>query len=294
MNVSLKQLKVFRAISQEGSITAAAELLNLTKPAVSMALAEMERQLGRRLFDRFNKRLLMNEQGHLLLPLADELLERAEAIGHLFAEDGGARGTLKIGSSYTVGNNLTPFLIGDFRRSTGHMSQELEISNTRDVVDALLSFQLDIGLVEGFVSAKELICEDWREDEMVIICAKDDPLASRAPIPVSALSKRDWVLREEGSGTREFFASHITKSLTGWTLAFELNSPVAIINSVSAGLGLSCLSRLAVKDALARGDVCEVSLKQPLTRRFSLLVHRDKYQSPIAKEFFEFAKNWEY
>ncbi|WP_109315437.1 LysR substrate-binding domain-containing protein [Pseudovibrio ascidiaceicola] len=292
MNVTFRQLKVFVSITQEGSITAAAEKLFLTKSAVSMALAELERQLGRKMFDRANKQLILNEQGRRLLPLADELLDRSEAITQLFEGDDATNGNLRIGSSYTIGNHLLPTLLGDFRENTGYLHQSMSLSNSTKTCRMLLDFELDLGFIEAKVSDKRLKVEPWMTDEMVVVCAPPQCPAADEPLDLEALEGKNWVLREPGSGTREYFLTEVAANLKEWTEAFELNSTTAIVNSVIAGLGLTVLSRRSVSAAVQDGRLSIVPLKHKMIRQFSLVYNTEKYQSPVFKSFREFAHSW--
>lgn len=294
MNISLKQLRVFVAITQDKTITAAAQNLFLSKAAVSMALAEMEKQIGHDLFDRVNNRLVLNQQGHQLLPLADELLHRAQDIDQLFIDDQPLHGQLHLGASDTIGNQVAPFLLSDFRSEHGHHAQSLLISNTSQICQKLVDYELDIALVEGKVQHPQLAMEQWRFDEMCIIAAPNHPLATNPEsLEVSDLEESNWILREAGSGSREFFLQRIAPRIDTWTEAFQLNTTEAIINAASANLGLACLSHRSAKWAIADGRVVALNLPLDMQRRFWLLMHKERYQSPLLKTFRQFCAEWD-
>ena len=115
MNISFRQLKAFVAVARLGNLGAAADQLCLTRGAISQALKELELQLGTPLFDRAHPHLLLNSEGALLLPLADEMLTRLDDIGALFQQSGETGGSgkavLRIGASQTIGNYLLPSLL---------------------------------------------------------------------------------------------------------------------------------------------------------------------------------------
>ncbi len=114
-HISLKQLKVFTTITQHKTLTAASDSLFLSKAAVSMALSELEKQIGHHLFDRVNNRLILNQEGQKLLPLADELLNRAKDIESIFDGDQALSGQLRIGASDTIGNQVAgPICLANF------------------------------------------------------------------------------------------------------------------------------------------------------------------------------------
>ncbi|NOH83002.1 LysR family transcriptional regulator [Vibrio sp. 03-59-1] len=296
-NVSLKQLKVFVTVTQHCTLTSASEALFLSKAAVSMALSELEKQLGHSLFDRVNNRLILNQEGQKLLPLADELLHRAKGIDDLFEDNQPLSGSLKIGASDTIGNQVAPFLLSGFRQQYQHLSQSLFISNSALICQKLIDYELDIALIEGKTLNPELISRQFSQDEMCIVATPNHPLthhplaSSSQPIALHQLEQSHWILREPGSGTREFFLRTVAPRLESWHEAFELNTTEAIINSVSAGLGLACLSRLAVNTAINDGRVALIETPLDMKRRFWLLVHKEKYQSPLLKAFMHYCQS---
>ncbi|HRW67598.1 MAG TPA: LysR family transcriptional regulator [Candidatus Competibacter sp.] len=291
MHVTLKQLRVFVSITQAGTLTAAAERLNLTKPAISMALRELESHLGHPLFDRFRNRLLLNAYGEQLLPWADELLTR-EAMLPRVLDDPLAGGTLTIGASRTVGTYLLPALIAAFRKETGHRDQRVWISHTAAVCTALTRFELDLGLVEGEVAQQALEPSPWLDDPLCVLAPVGHALAGRGVLELAELEGEAWLIREPGSGSREQFFALIGSRLRYCPVSLELNSTEALLQAVAAGLGLACLSRLAAADALAHGRVKELPLAIPLDRCFHIVLHRDKYRGPLLERFIQHCQSF--
>ncbi|MGF1908838.1 LysR family transcriptional regulator [Vibrio kasasachensis] len=293
INISLKQLKVFSTINHYDTLTEAAEALFLSKAAVSMALSELEKQLGHSLFDRVNKRLVLNQEGIKLLPLVDELLHRVQDIELVLEDDSILTGQLRIGASDTIGNQVAPYLLSDFRLQTNHHAQSLFISNSALICQKLVDYELDLALIEGKTLHPELISTQFSQDEMCIICSPNSPLAKLATPTVGDLENSDWILREPGSGSREFFLRAIAPRIEQWQEAFQLNTTEALINCVSAELGLACLSRLAAKAAMEDGRVVSIELPLDMKRRFWLLVHKEKYQNPLLKTFIDYCYQWD-
>ena len=293
VNISLKQLKVFSTINHCDTLTEAAQALFLSKAAVSMALAELEKHLGHSLFDRVNKRLVLNQEGQKLLPLVDELLHRAQDIEQLLEDDSTLTGQLRIGASDTIGNQVAPYLLSAFRQQTAHQAQSLFISNSALICEKLVDYELDLALIEGKTLHPELISTQFSQDEMCIICSPSSALANITVPAVSDLENSAWILREPGSGSREFFLRAVAPRIEHWQEAFQLNTTEALINCVSAGLGLACLSRLAAEPAIKDGRVITIELPLDMKRRFWLLVHKEKYQNPLLKRFIEFCYQWD-
>uniref|UniRef100_UPI00404726CA LysR substrate-binding domain-containing protein n=1 Tax=Shewanella sp. TaxID=50422 RepID=UPI00404726CA len=163
-------------------------------------------------------------EGHKLLPLADELLSRANSISQLFDADHAFSGQLKIGASDTVGNHVVPGLLSQFRQQSQHFSQSVVISNSRLICQKLLDYELDIGLIEGKSHHPELVAHQFSHDQMCIIAAPHLSISQHTPCTFSDLEQSQWVLREAGSGSREFFLRTVAPHIEVWHEVFELNT----------------------------------------------------------------------
>ncbi|MCL9782227.1 LysR family transcriptional regulator [Vibrio sp. S4M6] len=291
-NISLKQLKVFTTLIRHKTLTSASESLYLSKAAVSMTISELEKQIGHALFDRINNRLILNQEGQRLLPLADELLQRSNEIETLFSQDEILTGQLRIGASDTIGNQLAPNLLSQFRTSSGHTSQSLVISNTSAICQKLVDYELDIGLVEGNIDHPEISPCAFGKDQMCIICPTDHPFTKTNILAMNELNDQNWVLREPGSGSREFFLTKVATQIKQWNESFQLNTTESLINSVSAGLGLGCLSQLSAQHAIQDGRVGVIKTPLDMSRQFWILLHKEKYQSSLLKRFIEFCNKY--
>jgi DNA-binding transcriptional LysR family regulator len=292
MNITLKQLQVFICITQEKTITAAAEKLFLSKPAVSMSLSELEKQLGQPLFERKKNRLFINDLGKQLLPLADEQIERCKLISTLFSDTNRLNGKLRIGASNTLGNHLLPLILSDFRKQFDHQDQSLLIDNSQTISNQIKEYELDIGLVEANLFDTQLESIKWLKDEMVIVCCMNHPLTYKKHLNIEDLENQTWILRESGSGSRTFFLNEIAKKLNKYQIFLELKSTEAIINSTSANLGIACISKVAARHALADKRLVQLPLDVDMHRDYWLIWHKDRYQSPLLKIFIDFCKKW--
>jgi len=285
MHITLRQLEIFTAICQEGTITGAAERIGLSQAATSQALAELENQLQRRLFDRNGRRLKLNAAGSGLLPGAIEVLDRTRDIER---GDGPPRLNIRICASLTVGNYMLPSYIGRFVRRHPGAHFHMEIGNTEHVVASVRQFQSDAGWIEGLARNPQLHSFPWREDRLVIIAAPDHPLAGRRVVP-GALADASWVLRERGSGTREVFEEAVAGKFRLLHSPLELGGIGAVKRAVMAGVGLSCISRSAIELELKAGQLALVHAPWlDLRRQITLLVHRQKYLDRGLRQFLDF------
>ena len=276
MHFTLRQLEIFVAIARHGSVSGAAGEVSLTQSAASTALAELERQSGQRLFDRVGRSLHLNERGRNLLPKAVELLDRASEIDDLLRGHE-AVGQLDVGATLTIGNYLATLIVAEFLQRHPQARVRLVVRNTAHLLEALASHAVDLGLVEGDCRHPDLEVVPWIDDELAVFCAPDHPLAGRQA-GVKRLLKEPWILREPGSGTRETFDAAFRHHLSNLQVRLELEHTEAIKRAVESGLGLGCISRLALRDAFRRGSLVEVRTSGlDLRRTFNFVWHRDKF-----------------
>ncbi|MFD1802405.1 DNA-binding transcriptional regulator YeiE [Mixta tenebrionis] len=287
MHITLRQIAVFTEVLKSGSTTQASQLLSLSQSAVSAALADLEGQLGVQLFDRVGKRLVLNEHGRLLYPRAVALLEQAADIEQLFRED---RGAIRLYASSTIGNYLLPGMIAAWRRDYPQLPLELSVGNSKDVIDAVADFRVDLGLIEGPCHVSDIISYPWLEDELVVFTAPDAPLL-RQPVTLESLAAAPWILREQGSGTREIVDYLLLSHLPQFQLALELGNSEAIKHAVRHGMGVSCLSRRVVAEQLESGSLAEVAIPLPkLSRTLYRIHHRQKHLSNALMRFLSYCR----
>ena len=167
--MTLKQLQVFLAVARYENMGQAADALFLTKGAVSQALQELERHLGVRLFDRVHPHLRLNHEGAQLRPLADEMLQRAEAMERLFQAGGAC--FLNVGASKTIGNYLLPQLLHDFERGHAWLPKA-QIANTARLLELVENYTLDVVLLEGEQHLPQMVAEPWLQDEMAVVACR--------------------------------------------------------------------------------------------------------------------------
>lgn len=288
INISPRQLEVFVTIAATGSVRAAAEAVHLSQPAVSMAVAELERLLGQRVFDRAGRRLALNEHGMALLPRAQEILERMRDLPrHVTGARAALRGDLRIGASNTVGNYLVGDLLGGFARAYPDVALHLAIANTEAIVADVRRFAVDIGCVEGAVPHADVDMLPWRDDRLVVCVGPDHPLARRRRLAARDFRDVRWILRERGSATRAL-AERALSRLPAAASVLELGQSEAIKQAVIAGLGIACLPEVAIGDARAAGKLCV--LRTPfldLRRNLTLVLHRERYRGPLLSAFLD-------
>ena len=289
MQITLRQLHIFTAIALSGSTAAAAQAIALSQSATSAALKELESILTVDLFDRVGKRLVLNDNGRLLLPQARQMLDAANTIEQQFNSSDTAGAGLHIGASTTIGIYLLPKLLANHALQSKQHCPRVMIANSAATATAVAHFEVDMGIIEGPCHEPDLQVEPWLEDELVIVCAANHPILqgqAKRQVALADLQNALWLLREPGSGTQEAVEQVLLPHLHQLRPAAQFSNSEAIKHAAAAGLGLACLSRTIVARFLSRGELVEINTPLPkLTRRFFLIYHRNKILSPQLNRF---------
>lgn len=291
MHYTLKQLQVFLCVASHENVSLAADELAMSQSAASTALKQLEQRFDVALFDRIGKRLQLNEQGAALRPRAAALIAQAQELENsLIKHD--EIGELRVGATLTIGNYLAVGIMADFMKQHDNARVELTVENTAAIAAKVKNFELDIALVEGELQESELQVSYWRDDELAVFCAPDHPLAKQTSLSEADLLQANWIVREKGSGTRQAFDRAMTGILPDLQLRLELQHTEAIKRAVEAGLGIGCLSKIALEDAFRRGTLVPLQVPQRnWMRKFYFILHRQKFLGGGIKSWIEHCKN---
>jgi DNA-binding transcriptional LysR family regulator len=285
--MNLNHLAIFRAVAEAGGFTRGAEALDISQPAVSKQVGELEASLGARLFDRLPSGVRLTQAGELLLGYARRLfaLER-DAERALRELQGLERGRLVVGASTTVGAYLLPEVFARFRRLHPGVALRLEVANAQVIQQLLVEDKLDLAIIMGLVESEELEAELVREDDLVAIAPPGHPFLKRRCVTAAALCQEPFVMQEPGSGVRAVFERALAQAGLTVRPVMELGSTEAIKGGVVAGVGLAIVSRLTVRSELESGrlavvPLADLSIRQPV----HLVQLRGKDRSAAAREF---------
>jgi DNA-binding transcriptional LysR family regulator len=289
MSMNLNHLAIFHAVAQTGSMTLGAERLEISQPAVSKQVQELEKALGVHLFDRMGRRVRLSRAGEVLADYARRLFALAHEAQTAMADVRAVgRGRLLVGASTTIGTYLLPGVLATFRRRHPKVELLVEVENTEQVHRRLAGLELDVGLTEGFVEDEELDAEVFHHDELVVIAAPGHRLAGSTRVPLSAVREEPFILREPGSGTRVVEERALARLKLPVQVAMALGSTEAIKRVVAEGAGLAIVSRLAVHAECAGGTltvlpVPDLHIKRPL----HLVRRKGRRDGPALQAFIE-------
>lgn len=294
--MSDRRIQVFHAVARLLSFTKAAEALNMTQPAVTFQIRQLEEDFNVRLFDRGHNRIALTEAGERVFDYAARILELYEEMAESVRElTGEITGTLTVGASTTIAEYLLPNLLGAFKRQHADLSIRLEVGNTERIVRMVERNEIDLGFVEGGVQNKLLLVETCLMDELVAIAAPDVALGEQDAIACDRLVGLPFVSREAGSGTRAVIVEYLadqSMSEDDLMISLELGSPEAIKGAVEAGMGISIVSRAILNKELQLGTLMVRSLSPKLTRPFSFVRQRQKFRHGVIEEFLDYARDY--
>jgi len=278
MRHTLRQLEVFLAVARSESVSQAARALSMSQSAASGSLSDLERQFDIQLFDRIGKRLQANELGRSVRARAEAVLEQARDLERALENRLGV-GRLRVGATLTIGNYLAVPLMARFMREHPGAEVTLAVANTEEIARQVANFEIDLGLIEGEIEHPDLELTPWRDDQLVVFCAPGDPLDRKRLLKDDDLRAAAWIVREHGSGTRQAFDRAMRGLLPDLHIALTLQHTEAIKGAVEAGLGISCISRIALEDAFKRGSLkaCKVPGRD-FRRQFFFLLHKQKFR----------------
>lgn len=257
MSVNFHQLHIFYTVAEKGSFSSAAHALHMTQPAVTMQVQALEEYYGTKLFNRSTKKVELSEAGEALLPYARKSIELAKETDVAMSEFTTIiEGRLQLGASLTFGEYFLPRLLGHFNKAYPNISISVKVINTRQILEDILSHQLNFGLVEAPIDHPDVHTEPVMNDELKLIFPSGHPLEDKKLFHIEDVLYYPFVLREQGSGTRQVMEEELTRKgydFSKMKIAMELGSTGAVKSAVEAGLGISILSESSVKHEVALG-----------------------------------------
>jgi LysR family transcriptional regulator, low CO2-responsive transcriptional regulator len=288
-HLTIRQLEVLAAVGQEGTVTAAAETLHLTQPAVSMQLRQLEEQLELTMFETVGRRLQITEPGKELVRLAIELLARLDDLEQTARSlRGVGHGRVRLGVVSTA-KYFAPRLLAQFLKLHARLEFKLTIHNRAEIIDQLQSYSIDLGIMGQPPDGMQLDGTPFAPNPLISIGAPSHPLSLRRGLRPQDLTGQAFIVREPGSGTRNamdrFFADHEVKIRQ----VMEADSNETIKQAVMAGIGLGFLSLHTVRPELAAGRVAVLDVRGlPLERQWYVVHSSQRRLTPAADEFRQY------
>lgn len=287
MNATFRQLRLFLALSDLGSVTAAARATHVTQPTASMQLKELASAVGLPLFELIGKRVHLTAVGQELARSARAMVDEwAGFAQRVDAMKGLTRGQLRVAVVSTA-KYFVPRLLGSFCTQYPDIDIALEVLNRDGVVQRLQGNLDDLYIMSMPPPNMDLADQVFMANPLVLVAPAKHPLASRRRrLALAQLAEERFILRERGSGTRMAADAHFKKNRFKPKVRLELGSNEAIKQAVAAGMGVSVLSQHALGSPDAGEGLCVLPVEGfPIHSQWHIVRLQGKRLSPIAQAF---------
>ena len=283
----IRQLSVFLTVCRTGSMTAAAEELYMTQPAVSQTIRDLEEHYETKLFDRFPRKLVITESGKILRRSAERLLDNLEEM-EISLRENDKEGPVRIGANLSAGNALLMDYLCQFRQT--HPDSTVNVFCTRGSLleQKLNDHELDFLLMEKPVHETDYRMDPFYNDRITIVTHPDDPLLQREGLTLADIADHPFLLREKGAGVREQFDMICLSKGIRIKPHWESSSTTVLVNAVLAGEGIAVLPYLMIRERLEKGEIRELTVTDVnLSRTLYVIRYPNRYLSEAARDFID-------
>ncbi|MDB5730517.1 MAG: LysR family transcriptional regulator [Variovorax sp.] len=290
MNITLRQLRVFRAVAAERNFSRAGDQVGLTQPAVSRSVGELEAQLGLKLLDRTTREVALTEAGQSLAARLDRLLDELDqTLADVRDLASARRGKVRVASSPTLSANLMPACIAECARREPAIEFVLLDRIQQDVLRSVREGEVDFGVVVEPPASGDLACEAILDDPFVLVLPPAHPFARRRSVRWSELDGAALVLLDHASGSRRLIDNALARHGARGDIRQQLGHPTTVFRMVEAGIGIGVMPALAVPAAGLR--TLAVRPLAPRVQREIMLVHRrNRALSPLAQRVWQLVR----
>lgn len=288
MNYTLNQLEIFLRVAENGSVTKAAEILNLTQPAVSIQLKNFQAQFDIPLTEISGRKIYITDFGREIASAAATILNQVHAINYKTAAfKNQLTGRLKI-SVVSTGKYVMPYFLNDFLKLHPHVELILDVTNKRTVIENLKQNEVDFSLVSILPQNMEVEKLDLLLNKLYLVY--DHTIENLTDKTEEELFENlTLLLREEGSGTRQVMEEYIFRNQIKISKKIQLTSNEAVKQAIIAGMGSSILPLIGLKNELLNNDLQIIPIKNsPIKTMWSLIWLKNKKHSPVAMAYLDF------
>lgn len=286
MKLNLRQLEMLESVAKYGSLTLAAEAMNVTQPAISIQIRKLETEVGIALIERTGRICQLTEAGEEVLRHAQRISRVVEDLKENLEQFRGvSRGVLRLAVVSTA-NYFIPEYIAYFRKTHPGVEMNLRVANRDSILKMLESNETDLAITGLPPDDSELTARPFKENPLVVISPPDHPLAQKSRVTLEALSKYPFIIREQGSGTRAVMARTFQKHGLEYQESCVLSSNEAVKQAVQAGLGLAVISQQTTDLELETGRLAILDAEELSVLRHWYVVYRNfRRLPPAALEF---------
>lgn len=286
------RIKVFYHVARDLSFTKASRELNISQPAVSKHIQELESTIGQALFLRNGSRILLTEAGKTLMESVRVIIQEYELADYkLGLLNNQIQGNLIIGASTTIAQYILPKIIAQFSEQNPLVKIKLFTGNTAQVDRWLFERKIGLGFVEGIAEDQSLKYNKILDDQLIWVASQSHPLFKQTPICLEELVKQEFIFREPGSGTNDIlFQKFKENGINAKDLInrVQMSSSESIKQYIRYSNSIGILSRYAVQNDLENGTLKQIEVDGFEIDRELYLVHLHGELSGLPKQFVRF------
>lgn len=289
--MNIRKLEIFYQTAKCLNMSQVAKDMYISQPAISQCISEIESEIDTKLFDRIGKKLYLTHEGKIFYEYTRRILNIYEESIDVLRSSKSNKGHLVIGASTTIGTYIMPPIINRFNKKEKDIEISMIIDNKQNIEELILNNKVDIAFIEGTVSSKEIILKDIWTDELVFISSINHEWNGKEYLDLEDLKNNKFIIREDGSGTRERFEDFLEDKDIEFDSYIELSNLEAILNYVKLNMGVSCVPYMSVLSEESLKSINVYRIKEHnINRPLYSAIHKDKYISKPIKCFMEFCE----
>ncbi|WP_343101628.1 LysR family transcriptional regulator [Romboutsia sp. MSSM.1001216sp_RTP31141st1_G3_RTP31141_220114] len=289
--MNIRKLEIFYKTAKCLNMSQVAKDMYISQPSISQCISEIESEIGTKLFDRIGKKLYLTHEGKIFYEYTRRILNIYEEGINVVRSSKSNKGKLVIGASTTIGTYIMPYIIHKFNKKEKDIEISMIIDNKHNIEELILNNKVDIAFIEGTVNSKEIILKDIWTDELVFISSINYEWNGKKYLDIEDLKNNKFIIREDGSGTRQRFEGFLENNDIKFNSYIELSNLEAILNYVKLNIGVSCVPYMSVLSEENSKSINVYRIKDhKINRSLYSAIHKDKYISKPIECFMKFCE----
>ena len=292
--MNLNQLKIFYLAAKHGSLSAAAQQLCITQPAVTKGIQRLQEHYELKFFNRFGKKLVLTDAGESLYRIAESIFEMEnQAEENLRDYQQRKKGFIRVLSSESFGAYYLPAAICMFSNAHPQIRLAVDILPTDLIAERTITLNNDLGFISYPVEHKKLVLREILEDSYVLIVPPDHSLTRKKAIEPQDLQGQSLIVHERNSAPRRDTDEYLRRFDIRVVIPLELSNNEAMKEAVERGIGFAIISRHVASEEIREGKLGVIPLADPtMKRKFYLIHHKDKYISRSLQSLVSTIDSW--
>jgi len=288
MNYTLHQLRIYLKVTETLSITKTAEKLNLTQPAISIQLKNFQDQFDYPLIEIINKKIQVTGLGREIAIAAESIINEIDNINYKSQNyKNKLAGHLKI-AIVSTGKYIMPYFLGEYLKQNSGVDLTMDVTNYSKVLSSLLEYEIDFALISHDPENLKFEKFDLISNDLFLVGGNTITAPANGD---KAITDSTFLFREEGSRTRLVMENFISKNKIKIKKKIELTSNEAVKQSIIAGLGLSIMPIIGIRNELEKELLKIIPIKGlPIQTTWRLIWLKEKKLSPIAESYLNYLK----